>query len=61
MSLLVLAFLGGLGLFGAAGWWLHEPLRLKLPAGAQVLDLEIEPGTPAQGVAEAVAASGVDV
>ena len=61
MRLLVLAFLGGLGVFAAAGWWLHEPLRLKLPAGAQVLDLEIEPGTPAQGVAAAVAASGVDV
>ena len=61
MSLLVLVFLGGLGLFGAAGWWLHEPLSLKLPAGTQVLDLQIEPGTPAQGVAEAVAASGVDV
>ncbi len=61
MSLLVLVFLGGLAVFAAAGWWLHEPLRLKLPPGAQVLDLEIEPGTPAQGVAEAVAASGVDV
>jgi UPF0755 protein len=61
MSLLVLVFLGGLGLFAAAGWWLYEPVSLKLPAGAQVLDLEIEPGTPAQGVAEAVAASGVDV
>lgn len=61
MSLLVLAFLAGLVVFGAAGWWLHEPLTLKLQPGSQVLDLEIEPGTPAQRVAEGVAASGADV
>ena len=61
MSLLVLAFLAGLVVFGAVGWWLHEPLPLKPQPGSQVLDLEIEPGTPAQRVAEAVAASGADV
>ncbi len=61
MSLLVLAFVAGLVVFGAVGWWLHEPLTLKPQPGSQVLDLEIEPGTPAQRVAEAVAASGVDV
>jgi UPF0755 protein len=61
MSLLVLAFLAGLVVFGAVGWWLHEPLTLKPPSGSQVLDLEIEPGTPAQRVAEIVAASGADV
>ena len=61
MSLLVLAFLAGLVVFGAVGWWLHEPLTLKPQPGSQVLDLEIEPGTPAQRVAEAVAASGADV
>ena len=61
MSLLVLVFLAGLVVFGAAGWWLHEPLTLKPQPGSQVLDLEIEPGTPAQRVAEAVAASGADV
>ncbi|MDI1275378.1 endolytic transglycosylase MltG [Polaromonas sp.] len=61
MSLLVLAFLAGLVVFGAVGWWLHEPLALKLQPGSQVLDLEIEPGTPAQRVAEVVAASGADV
>lgn len=61
MSLLVLAFVGGLLVFGAVGWWLHEPLPLKLQPGSQVLDLEIEPGTPAQRVADVVAASGVDV
>ncbi len=42
-------------------WWLHEPMRLKLPAGAQVLDLEIEPGTRAMTVAELIVASGADV
>jgi UPF0755 protein len=61
MSLLVLAFVAGLVVFGAVGWWLHEPLTLKPQPGSQVLDLEIEPGTPAQRVAEAVAASGADV
>ena len=61
MSLLVLAFLAGLVVFGAVGWWLHEPLTLKPPPGSLVLDLEIEPGTSAQRVAGVVAASGVDV
>jgi UPF0755 protein len=61
MSLLALVFSAGLLVFGAAIWWLHEPLSLKLPPGSQVLDLEIEPGTSAQGVAQAVAASGADV
>ncbi len=61
MSLLVLMFLAGLLVFGAVGWWLHEPLTLKPQPGSQVLDLEIEPGTPAQGVADAVVASGADV
>ncbi len=53
--------MAGLLVFAYAGWWLHEPLPLKIPPGNQVLDLEIEPGTPAQGVAEDVVASGVDV
>jgi UPF0755 protein len=61
MSLLVLAFVAGLVVFGAVGWWLHEPLTLKPQPGSLVLDLEIEPGTPAQRVAGVVAASGVDV
>ena len=61
MSLLVLMFFAGLLVFGAVGWWLHEPLTLRPQPGSQVLDLGIEPGTPAQGVAEAVRASGVDV
>jgi UPF0755 protein len=46
---------------GAAAWWVHQPMRLNLPTGGQVLDLEIEPGTRASQVAEAVAASGADV
>ena len=46
---------------GAAVWWLHDPMRLNLPAGSQVLDLEIDPGTRAAQVAEAVIASGADV
>ncbi|MDO9114817.1 MAG: endolytic transglycosylase MltG [Polaromonas sp.] len=61
MSLFVLVFVAGLVVFGAVGWWLHEPLTLKPQPGSQVLDLEIEPGTPAQRVAGVVAASGVDV
>ncbi len=50
----LLAIAGGL-------WWLHEPMLLKLPPGAQVLDLEIEPGTRAMTVAELIVASGADV
>ncbi len=50
----LLAIAGGL-------WWLHAPMRLRLPAGAQLLDLEIESGTRAMTVAELIVASGVDV
>ncbi|HYW57299.1 MAG TPA: endolytic transglycosylase MltG [Polaromonas sp.] len=56
-----LVFVAGLAVFAYGGWWLHEPLALKIPPGSQVLDLEIEPGTSAQGVAEDAVASGVDV
>ncbi len=48
-------------LAGAALWWLHQPMALRLPAGSPVIDLEIEPGTSASGVASAVVASGADV
>ncbi|MDQ3272664.1 MAG: endolytic transglycosylase MltG [Pseudomonadota bacterium] len=61
MSLLVLVFLGGLLAFGAVGWWLYQPLSLQPKTGSTVVDLEIEPGTPAQRVADTVAASGVVV
>ena len=46
---------------GSAAWWLHHPIRLSLPAGSQVLDLAIEPGTRASQVAEVVVTSGADV
>ena len=57
----MLVFVGALLLFGAALWWLHEPIPLRLSPGSQVVDLEIEPGTSASGVADAVVASGADV
>ncbi|RZJ10011.1 MAG: endolytic transglycosylase MltG, partial [Haliea sp.] len=60
-SLLMLVFLVALLVFGGALWWLHEPLPLRLTPPAQVLDLEIEPGSSANTVAATVAASGVDV
>ncbi|MFC5523369.1 endolytic transglycosylase MltG [Polaromonas jejuensis] len=60
-SLLTLVFTGALLLLGAALWWLHQPMPLRLQPGSQVVDLEIEPGTPASGVAAVVVASGADV
>lgn len=60
-SLLILVFAGALLLFGAGLWWLHEPIPLRLAPGSQVVDLEIEPGTPASGVADVIVASGADV
>jgi len=48
--------LGGLSL-----WWLDQPMALASSANSPVLDLEVEFGTPARGVAEAVAASGARV
>lgn len=54
-------FTAALLLFGAALWWLHEPMSLRLQPGSQVVDLEIEHGTTANGVAEVVVASGADV
>ena len=60
-SLLILAFLAVVLVTGGGLWWLNEPMPLRLPAGAQVLDLEIEPGTRAMTVAELIVASGADV
>lgn len=60
-SLLMLVFAAVLALSGAALWWLHAPMPLRLQPGNQVADLEIEYGTTANGVAEAVVASGADV
>lgn len=45
----------------AAWWWLNAPLTLGLTPSAQVLDLEIEPGTSARRVAQVVVGSGVQV
>jgi UPF0755 protein len=46
------------GLFGGAGvWWLNQPLDLK----TEPVDLSIEPGTSARGVAQAVVDAGVAV
>ncbi len=44
-------------LLGASLWWLNQPLRM---AGASV-DLSIEPGTSARGVAQAVSQSGIRI
>jgi UPF0755 protein len=60
-SLLILLFTAALLLFGAALWWLHEPMPLRLQPGSQAVDLEIEHGTTANGVADVVVASGADV
>ncbi|MFZ3139530.1 endolytic transglycosylase MltG [Polaromonas sp.] len=60
-SLLMVLFTAVLLLLGAAWWWLHEPMALRLQPGNPVIDLEIEHGTTANGVAEAVVASGADV
>ena len=59
--LLMFALLPAILAAGAAAWWLHNLIRLNLPAGRQVLDLEIEPGTRAAQVAETIVASGADV
>ena len=59
-SLLILVFAAVL-LSGVAFWWLNHAMPLRLQPGAQVVDLEIEPGTSANGVAETVVASGADV
>jgi UPF0755 protein len=57
LAALLLALAGLVGLVGAYSWWLDQPLSLSAPA----VDLSIEPGTSARGVADAVAQSGVQV
>ena len=59
-SLLILVLLAAVGLFGGALWWLNEPLTVRLQPGSSSVELEIETGTSAAGVASAVVASGVD-
>ena len=60
-SLLILLLTAALLLAGAALWWLNTPMPLRLQPGNPVLDLEIEPKTSANNVAEVVVASGADV
>ena len=60
-SLLTMLFVAALLVFGGALWWLHEPMALRLQPGNTLADLEIEPGTSANGVAVTVVASGADV
>ncbi|NMM09813.1 MAG: endolytic transglycosylase MltG [Polaromonas sp.] len=60
-SFVILVFAGALLLGGAVGWWVNQPMALHLKPGSQVLDLEIEPGTTASGVAAVVVASGAVV
>ena len=49
-SLLLVAF----GLLGGAYWWLNQPIDTR----QATLDLSIEPGTSAKGIAQAVADAG---
>lgn len=60
-SLLILLFTAALLLAGAGLWWLNTPMPLRLQPASPVLDLEIEPRTTANNVAEVVVASGADV
>ena len=60
-SLLIWLLTAALLLAGAALWWLNTPMPLRLQPGNSVLDLEIEPKTSANNVAEVVVASGADV
>jgi UPF0755 protein len=47
-----------IALGGVVYWWLHAPLTMA-GAGTQALELAIEPGTTARGVARDVVAAGV--
>ena len=58
--LIGLLLLAGVAIAGGA-WWLNRPLLIALAAGAESVDLSIEPGTSARGVAQAVADAGVGV
>jgi UPF0755 protein len=58
--LLIFLPLGGLAA-AAAFWWLNQPLGMTSLAGAESVDLSIEPGTSARGVAQAVADAGIQV
>ena len=53
--LLTLILLGCLAAAGVGGWWINQPL----PLAARVVDLSIEPGTTARGVAQGAVDAGV--
>ena len=53
--LLTLILLGCLAAAGVGGWWINQPLSLA----ARVVDLSIEPGTTARGVAQGAVDAGV--
>ncbi|MDB5869728.1 MAG: aminodeoxychorismate lyase [Polaromonas sp.] len=60
-SFLIMLFAALGGLSGGAWWWLQQPISLRLQPGSQVIDLEIEHGISANGVAETVIRSGAEV
>ena len=60
-SLLILLLAVAVLVSGAAFWWLDAPMPLRLQPGNAVVDLEVEHGTNADGVAQAVVDSGADV
>lgn len=45
----------------ASAWWLFTPVPLRPPAGAQALELLIEPGTPPREIAREVRRLGAEV
>lgn len=53
--IVVLLAVGALA--GAGAWWLQQPLK----QGGDIVGFSVEPGAPAQAVAQAVADSGVQV
>jgi UPF0755 protein len=58
VRVILLGFMVLLGLAGAGSvWWLQQPLALT----AVPVELSIEPGVPARGVAQAVVDAGVQV
>ena len=63
--LFLLAFFVAAVTLGAGVWWLNQPVGARdapaLESGRAVLDLSIEPGTTARGVAQAVADAGFRV
>ncbi len=57
--LLVIGIVVAALLAGAGAWWVHQPLRMAGARPGQQLDVSIEPGTAARGVAQALVDAGV--